>query len=185
MKKKFLLFVVMMFIPMLLMAQPICDGGTCTKEVWWDDSVGTFRDCGAATCTCINAQTGTTTYTCACYSDAECGYNQKCINNKCKTCVSCSNCTSTSWGYYSTGYQTRTVKTCSCEGVCSSKKEYRCANNYYGNSSNGSSGCSPCPLSGKSAAGSSNITACYLPMGTPMSDNSGNYVCTDNSYYTD
>ncbi len=167
-------------------AAPICDGGTCTKQAVWDSSLNTFVDCGTDdnTCTCVNAQTGTTTYVCGCFRDTECSENHQCVNNKCKACKSCTNCNTTSWTAGNTGYQRRVYKTCNCDGVCNQTNEYRCAAGYYGSSTNGTSGCSRCPSSGSSSAGSTVITACYLPSGWTGTDSTGSYTYTANCYYS-
>lgn len=96
------------------------------------------------------------------------------------TCeCTCSNCTATSsWAAYRTGYEKYTGKGCDCSGstaTCKTITDYRCAANYYGTTSNGTSGCTPCPSSGKSAAGSKYISGCYIPEGT-YSDTTGKYA---------
>ena len=109
-------------------------------------------------------------------------------NKGCVVDKTCSDCTSTNWLSYNTGYQRRTVKTCNVStGNCSSTYEYRCAAGWYGSSSNGTSGCTRCPdlngVYGSSTAGSKYITSCYIPSNTVMSDATGSMVFTNNCYY--
>lgn len=171
----------------------ICDAGSCLDETW-DDTLGTFM-CGSGrgesySCNCVDAQFNKTiTFTCGCYSDSDCGggFDYGCINNRCQKCKSCSGASTGAWTAHSTGYEKRTVKTCTCSGTLNTRTEYRCAAGYYGSSSNGTSGCTRCPSSGgvygSSAAGSTAITACYLPSGTSFSDGTGSGKYTGNCYY--
>jgi len=98
----------------------------------------------------------------------------------------CSNCNSTSWAALRTGYQSRTVATCSCT-TCSKRTEYRCAAGYYGSTTNGTSGCTRCPAEdnaqGTSSAGSTAKTSCYIPSGTGFSNTSGKGSFAGNSYF--
>lgn len=99
----------------------------------------------------------------------------------------CSNCTTSAWSAAGTGYEKRTVATCNCK-TCNKSTEYRCARGYYGSSMNGTTGCSRCPASGgaygtTASAGSTAITACYIPSGTSFSDTTGSGTYTGNCYY--
>ena len=91
-----------------------------------------------------------------------------------------SNCSSTTWGERSTGYEVR----CNERYLC----EYRCADGYYGSSSNGISGCTKCPVAiggSTSVAGSNtSITDCYIPSGTSFSDSTGSGTYTSNCNYS-
>ena len=98
-------------------------------------------------------------------------------------CPDCTNCSSTSWSALRTGYESRIRATCNC-GICDKTTQYRCAAGYYGITTNGSSGCTRCPNSGSSVAGSTVITSCYLPSGTTGSDSSGTYTYTADCYYS-
>ncbi len=128
---------------------------------------------------------------CQCYSDA---------TGSCAGCSSasgsgCTNCTGTDWTPASTtGYESRKKAIC-MTGSCSQLLEFRCSAGYYGESTNGTSGCTRCPrLLGKSfwvygisPAGAAAITQCYFPKGTtndtgPL-DQSGTYVFTADCYY--
>lgn len=99
-----------------------------------------------------------------------------------KNCTS-STCTPTAWAALRQGYESRTNRTCSATGVngtCNSSTQYRCAAGYYGTSSNGTSGCNPCPewsnvyttsarttkARGTSSAGATAVTGCSVPAGT-------------------
>ncbi|MDE5615699.1 MAG: hypothetical protein K2I81_02605 [Alphaproteobacteria bacterium] len=134
----------------------------------WSDSLNGF-ECSAkeiGTCSCYTNGSGTSTYNCVCNG--------------------CSNCNSSEWENYGTGYQRRNIAYCSCNS-CSRYYSYRCAEGYYGTTSNGTSGCTRCPASGgiygMSAAGSTTITACYIPSGTGFSDSTGSGIYTENCYY--
>lgn len=99
----------------------------------------------------------------------------------------CKNCNSTDWGAHSTGYESRVNATCNhSTGVCTKTTVYRCAVGYYGNSTNGTSGCDSCPESGiTSNAGATLITECYLASGTTGSDHTGMYTYAGDCYYVD
>lgn len=92
----------------------------------------------------------------------------------------CSNCTASgSWSAYSTGYEKYTGQGCDCSGstaTCKTITNYRCAKGYYGKTTNGTTGCSPCaaPATTRSA-GSEDISSCYIPEGT-YSDTTGKYA---------
>lgn len=95
-----------------------------------------------------------------------------------------SNCTSDAyWRAGSTGYEVRTARSCSetgTNGECNGAPEYRCAENYYGSSTDGKNGCEPCPqwmgvysddglvtrVVGKSNAGSTTIADCFVKQNT-------------------
>ncbi len=126
-----------------------------------------------------NKCSNVTTYTCA------------------KECTGCTNCISTVWSNYQTGYQSRTTATCNCN-TCSKFTTYRCAAGYYQSSPNGlptclttgkCTGCSPCETTDmgtpKSPAGSTVSTACYIPSGTTGTDDVGTWKLTANCYDTD
>ena len=98
-------------------------------------------------------------------------------------CAGCTNCVSDSnFSSYSAGYQRKATRTCDCE-TCRTTYSYRCAAGYYGSSSNGTSGCSPCPSGGTSSAGTTSATGCYIPSGTTGSDATGTYKYTSNCYW--
>lgn len=94
------------------------------------------------------------------------------------------NCRSTNWTAYATGYERRTYKYCATLTRCASSIQFRCAAGYYGSSTTGTSGCTRCPNSGVSMAGSTEITSCYLPSGTTGTDTSGTYTYTADCYYS-
>lgn len=154
----------------------------------------------------LNQQTGT----CANYGSAECYTNgtKTYLYYPCQYCVSpytmtdvalqsqcgqtkqfksceciCSNCNSESWANYGTGYQRYISRTCDCGGssaICQTSYYYSCAAGYWGTSSNGTSGCSPCPpasdiytnsarttkAQGTSTDDATDITDCYIAPGT-------------------
>lgn len=84
--------------------------------------------------------------------------------------LTCSNCDNGPWSAKGTGYMTRTARWCDC-GTCKSRTDYACAANYYGTpTSNGTSGCSPCPAPGTSGMGSTSVTNCSI---TSFSNSTG------------
>ncbi len=97
-------------------------------------------------------------------------------------------CYSGVWSYYGTGYQRLSNNTPSGYGTCNSTNSYRCAPYYYGSTSNGSTGCYPCPsvtttsglLSGSvygpsSGGNGRTIDSCYM-YNVTGSDMSGTWV---------
>lgn len=163
-------------------------GGTCS-----DTGYACMND---ADClqyeTCIGGGGGGGNTTCTnssqCYDGYYCKFTSSSSVGTCTPypdCSSgCTNCNTTSWGANGTGYETRTVATCDttfCE--CSKKNEYRCASGYYGSTTNGTSGCSPCPTPGTSAAGAAVQTSCYIASGNTFSDTTGYGTYTGNCYY--
>lgn len=176
----------MIVMPMLCVsafaAQPNCGGNnTCGR---WLESQGTFA-CDGEWCTCNYKQ-----YTCGCEYDWDCPLNYgsyACVNNKCQECKSCSNCESSSWLYFDTGYQFQLYKWCSCDGTCNSTNNYRCDSGYYGHSSDGETGCSPCPEQdgkrGTSSPGSAAVTGCYFPANSKGTDATGDFSFVSACYY--
>ncbi len=175
-----------------LLVPPVgeCVGGTCPSDGQYID--GIMYGCGRATeCYCVNSDGEGINVPCGCFGDADCktsGYG--CINGQCAKCRSCTNCTSSNtWDSVATGYQRRTTKTCGCDGTCNTSYSYRCAPGYFGNSYNGTSGCTRCPtdggVTGTSVAGTTARTGCYVGANTTGRDNSGAFEFTGNSYYCD
>lgn len=113
----------------------------------------------------------------------------------CDSCGSCTNCNDTNWAAYSSGYEKYVHRWCNC-GVCEYDVQYRCAAGYYGQSNNGTSGCTRCPtlsgayitsslsshVVGTSAVGSYFITNCYIKSGTYY-DSTGTFKMTANCSY--
>jgi len=90
-------------------------------------------------------------------------------------------CSTSSWAAANTGYEKRTV--CN-QTTCAVTTEYRCAKGYYGTSTNGTSGCTPCPSSGTTAsAGKTSRTACFIPNGGSFNDNTGSGVIDGGNCY--
>lgn len=110
------------------------------------------------------------------------------------TCVSnaelCGECNSTTWTEIpSIPYATRTHKW--CDGTtCKSESQVGCKTGYWGTPTAVGSGCNQCPtipdtnnIHGKTGAiGATDITSCYVPIGTAFSNStgSGNYAVTSN-----
>lgn len=90
-------------------------------------------------------------------------------------CKGCTNCNNIGWTSANTGYQVYKTASCSCN-KCVYVSTYRCAGNYFGSSTNGTSGCSPCPDGGLSSPGSTAKTACYKPAGSTGVDSTGSYT---------
>ncbi len=82
------------------------------------------------------------------------------------TTVSCSasTCDSKSkWVDKSAGYQEYHQFSCKSSAACvESVTKYRCATNYYGTTTNGTSGCTACPSGKFCPAGSTSASACKL-----------------------
>lgn len=114
---------------------------------------------------------------------------------KCE-CI-CTNCGTSSWSAGNTGYQQRTTGSCSCtsgSAKCNEHTEYRCADGYYGSSTNGTSGCTRCPgseagglgtgdIHGYSNAGTTTITGCYLSEGDEICDSTGCFDLMSDCYW--
>lgn len=103
---------------------------------------------------------------------------------------------------YNVTSTTNNVQTCSkhswnaTTSTCSTSTIYRCAPGYYGNPTTASSGCTRCSVwsgvsgdpglssqvYGKSNAGATAITGCYMPSGTYY-DVSGKFTLTSNCQY--
>ena len=109
-------------------------------------------------------------------------YEQLCMSNVTFCCADCaSGCSGeTGWVAAATGYQKNTKKSCEC-GTCVETTAYRCAAGYYGSSSNGTSGCTKCPVPGTSVAGTTTKNGCYVSSGT---DAGGAYSYTSMCYYS-
>ena len=124
-----------------------------------------------------------------------------------QTCGS-DNCISSSWSAHRTGYEVQTYRYCS-SSTCVSETRYRCAKNYYGTSTNGTSGCSKCSSSddniatksgskwvstGEKSQGFTNaagnttaVNTCYIPRlgGSEMYlDSTGAYEFNSNCYWS-
>lgn len=136
----------------------------------------------------------------------QCTYNRHCVSGACTcnagfpnclgNCIEdcsggCSDCASTAWSANGIGYETRQYAICDCK-TCNKSIQYRCASGYYGTTTNGESGCLRCPVSGgiygSSDAGSTDISACYIPSTAIMSFSdaygSGTMQFQENCYYT-
>jgi len=119
--------------------------------------------------------------------------------NKCTKNCQASNCAPSSWSALRTGYESRTYRSCSAtgtSGTCNASTQYRCAAGYYGTSTNGTSGCNPCPewkdvyansarttkVYGTSSAGATAITGCFVVAGTYY-DATGTFKTNGNCQY--
>lgn len=116
------------------------------------------------------------------------------------TCVAktCTDCTSdTNWtNAATTGYQKKTTATCNA-GVCTKTTEYRCAQGYWGSSTNGTSGCTECDKwtgvytnssmttqsAGYCSAGTTARTGCFI-IPTTLYDASGTFDLSNVCYYS-
>lgn len=142
-------------------------------------------------------------YVCTAYD----GWAYTATDPNLQPCTS-SNCQSSDWTTLRTGYETRIYRYCSTSTNCASETQYRCAKNYYGSSSNGTSGCSKCDSSPDNTAyeennkyvstgskapgltmggGASSKTSCYIPpLGGSYSymDSTGIYEFNSNCYWS-
>ena len=121
-----------------------------------------------------------------------------------KSCIECPDCESEDWNSLGVrgGYEKKVTAICnkvSCS--CSKRTSYRCKQGFYGTSNlSGTSGCTQCPkvglayngsyltyVSGKTpAAGNGySITDCYTPTTYEYIGTGGNFVFTENCYYTE
>ena len=123
-------------------------------------------------------------YSCPCPSTAECETDSDCTDaskSHCTTggnCVACttdSHCgtSDTTWVSNGTGKEKKTTYSCT-NNACSSKKEYRCSNDYYGDGY----ACTKCPGPGTASAGSTSKSDCCIPVGATGSSSIGNYKYT-------
>jgi hypothetical protein len=161
----------------------ICQSATCsapTPTITGCSKVVCYESNNFYSCqTCANGyniKSGNTQNTGSCtfiYQDCE-------IN-----CNGCENCISdTNWVAHATGYEKKVDRNCDCNTCNTTGTSYRCAADYYGTSTNGSTGCTACPESKSSAAGATAITSCYIPAGTTDEDTIGNYTYTSDCYYS-
>lgn len=172
-----------------------CQGGDpCTLCIAGGGGAGCCIPCGT---TCGGG--GTCTASCdSSYTSCGTGYERRnCTSTDCSTyyqykcatgytgspssCSSgCSLCTTGAWGAWSAvgvGCEGRSRST----ATCGTESEMRCSSGYYqtGTISLGGgwpptcNGCTQCPDSGASAAGSTAVTQCYVTAGG--SDATGNY----------
>ncbi|MCM1293990.1 MAG: hypothetical protein NC311_00305 [Muribaculaceae bacterium] len=76
--------------------------------------------------------------------------------------------------------------------------QYRCHDGSYGNPTSSAGGCTQCPTFKKdtvswlaitsrasSLSGTTDITGCYIPLGTVISDTTGSFTYTDDCYYSE
>lgn len=86
-------------------------------------------------------------------------------------------------------YEYKYCAPCNHYGDCEWKNIYRCAADYYGIVIGQDKGCTKCPSSGgiegRSDAGTTSITGCYIPSGTTGSDASGTFTYTSKCYYSE
>lgn len=174
----------------------VCQPRGCSDEVVPNNIL---RNCMASSMTCYGRNQATTAAAIATCNTCKSGYERVTrtikLSGECTNTVSytdckhpdapddcdgtCDDCTSTMWQTYNTGYQYRTVATCNtdlCE--CTKNRQEQCAQNYWGTPNvSMTSGCTRCaPDTARCMAGSTSITACYLPNGTVGSDSSGAWV---------
>jgi len=147
--------------------------------------------------------TGTPSGITACSGDGDINDNGSGVSSyeytSCVKNCQASNCAPSSWSALRTGYESRTYRSCSAtgaSGTCNASTQYRCAAGYYGTSTNGTSGCNPCPewkdvyansarttkVYGTSSAGATAITGCYVVAGTYY-DATGTFKTTGNCQY--
>lgn len=172
------------------------NSGKCLGAVGWycyynnkGTLIGPFASCAAG---CIDGYTGVTPQNW--YNDIQSPCTNTNINIRPINCVSnktlCGECNSTTWTEIpSIPYATRTHKW--CDGTtCKSESQVGCKTGYYGTPTAVGSGCNQCPtipdtnnIHGKTGAiGATDITSCYIPIGTAFSNSTGNgqYAVTSN-----
>jgi len=107
------------------------------------------------------------------------------------------NCKSSDWTTLPNageGVIWRTYRYCENTTTCKSVTQYGCNAGYYGQPTDATSDeCKKCPGDGTSSLpqltvvgiNNTEITDCYIPTGTEMSDSTGTYTYTQNCYYTE
>jgi len=102
------------------------------------------------------------------------------------------NCTKKSgWEAHATGYEVLNYYSCVNDVCTPTPQQYRCAKYYYGTSTNGTTGCNRCPLSGTgnpepgdSIPGSNTkLSDCYLRSGRSGADDSGTFTVSGDCYH--
>ena len=184
MKKILALLVLMQILPRVAMA--VCTQTACPNNGETIIPVNTARSCGTDSdfgmTTCYKVSGSSTyyrVYLCMLCPDgtekvsktftSECG---NITYDVCETpCTPDDDFVATG----NAGYEKKT--TCTSSGL--SATQYRCAAGWYGSSSNGTTGCTKCPSSNEStataqsAAGTTDISGCYIPAGNSFSDGAG------------
>lgn len=111
----------------------------------------------------------------------------------------CTNCEYDSFSIIDEGYESRQRRTCDCSSgtpVCKNEGyDYRCSTGFYGvPTNNGTAGCERCPgsyvgglgsgmLARYSDAGSTDITACYMPKDMEFCNTSGCFTLKADCYW--
>lgn len=170
-------------------------------------NIGNADNCRLSTCTSASPSWGSTDY-CSSGHKSECWYVEGVTTGYVKSCTACSgnrtlkstragmcsnlkytecvcsnNCKDIEWTAGNEGYEYSVT----CGADCDTTRKYRCAKNWYGTSTNGTSGCNRCWEAAGAvtkAAGSTSPTDCYIPSGTAFSDSSGKGRYTADCYYT-
>ena len=170
------------------------NSGKCLGAVGWYcyyDNKGTlkgpFASCAAG---CIDGYTGVTPQNWYDNIQSPCNNN---INVRPINCVLntslCGECNSTTWNEIpSIPYATRTHKWCD-GATCKSESQIGCKIGYYGTPTAIGSGCNRCPIitdtnnvySTTVAIGATDITSCYVPIGTAFSNSTGSGIYTVDS----
>lgn len=195
-KSEFLICTALAVAPMAVDAET-CNPITCTADIV---NVFTASNCARTNTACYQGVGSRTKIKITSCTTCQPGYTTNspssigpsCLGSLYTTCVcTCNNCVSDSdWSAGNTGYQKKVNRYCTCASgspVCNATTSYRCAIGYYGHSSDGISGCAPCPSSGgpatTSTPGTTAITSCYQFPGPGYSDTSGTFMVTDKCYY--
>lgn len=98
-------------------------------------------------------------------------------------CKNCTNCVSdTNWTAYGTGYQRKVKRTCNCDGTCSEKYSYQCANGYWGYTTDGNTGCQKCPDNATCSGGNGTGYVCNAGY---YNASSGCARCPDSGLFLD
>lgn len=159
-----------------------CANAPCCRSV--SSSCSYDSSCTSTlTCNCSTSSTGstnkygivaTTTQKQDVYCVGQTAYSQCVAGTTTYKCAS---------GYYGTATSLSAGCTaCPANATCAggNGSTFRCNANYY----KSGAACQPCPNGGKSAAGATSITSCYLPSGTTFSDSTGSGTYTENCYYS-
>ena len=99
--------------------------------------------------------------------------------NTCEDNCASVDCPYGAWTSNGPGYEYQVINTCDqSDGTCvdSGSKNYRCADSYYGSTTNGTSGCSPCPkIEGIQSVSNEERSDCCVSKGSTGTDEFGDF----------
>ncbi len=190
--------------------------GGCPNGTGGGGKTISLNNCGAISYKCYKNTTGTTYFITTC-TKCDTGYKLTSASHTpgitCSNALTYNTCTKESGGstggggtcnmanctqaksgweaHNSTGYEVLNYYACVNDVCTPSPRQYRCAKYYYGTSTNGTTGCTQCPLSGSGSpepgdsipGSNTQITDCYLRSGRSGKDDIGYFKVTDDCYH--